>query len=104
MIDAKRDVTYFLAKTEPSTYSIDQLGRGAKTIWDGVRKSSGSPGDQRDAPWRSGVHLSQRWSVCHRWAGESLEAPEPDPKDPKSMVVKLGYVSHLSPPTGLAEM
>ena len=32
-----------------------------------------------------------------------LEAP-PDPKDPKSMIVEFGYISHLSPPTTLAEI
>ena len=33
-----------------------------------------------------------------------LELPHADPKDPKSMVVKLGYISHLSPPTVSAEV
>jgi len=28
---------YFLAKTDPETYSIDQLEREGKTTWDGVR-------------------------------------------------------------------
>lgn len=27
---------YFLAKTEPSSYSIDQLEKDGETIWDGV--------------------------------------------------------------------
>ncbi len=28
---------YFLAKTDPETYSIDQFEREKKTVWDGVR-------------------------------------------------------------------
>jgi predicted RNA-binding protein with PUA-like domain len=32
-----------------------------------------------------------------------LSAPRPDPKDPKSMVVDLGYLAHLTPVT-LAEI
>lgn len=28
---------YFLAKTDPTTYSIDDLERDGETIWDGVR-------------------------------------------------------------------
>jgi hypothetical protein len=28
---------YFLAKTDPETYSIDNLERDRKTVWDGVR-------------------------------------------------------------------
>ena len=27
---------YFLAKTDPETYSIDQLEKEKKTVWDGV--------------------------------------------------------------------
>ena len=29
-------MNYFLAKTEPSTYSIDDLERDQRTAWDGV--------------------------------------------------------------------
>lgn len=29
-------MTYYLAKTEPSTYSIDDLEKDRKTLWDGV--------------------------------------------------------------------
>ena len=28
---------YFLAKTDPETYSIDDLEKDRKTVWDGVR-------------------------------------------------------------------
>ena len=29
-------MTYFLAKTDPDTYSIDDLEREKQTVWDGV--------------------------------------------------------------------
>jgi predicted RNA-binding protein with PUA-like domain len=32
-------VAYFLAKTEPSSYSIDDLARDGETIWDGVHNA-----------------------------------------------------------------
>jgi predicted RNA-binding protein with PUA-like domain len=31
-------MNYFLAKTDPDTYSIDDLEREKKTAWDGVVK------------------------------------------------------------------
>jgi predicted RNA-binding protein with PUA-like domain len=31
------DLTYFLAKTDPETYSVEQLERDGQTQWDGVR-------------------------------------------------------------------
>lgn len=44
---------YFLAKTDPKTYSIDDLARDGETIWDGVHNyqainviKSWQPGDQ----------------------------------------------------------
>ena len=30
-------MTYFLAKTDPETYSVEQLERDGQTVWDGVR-------------------------------------------------------------------
>jgi hypothetical protein len=32
-------MNYFLAKTDPETYSIDNLARDRKTVWDGVRNA-----------------------------------------------------------------
>ena len=31
-----KTMSYFLAKTDPETYSIDDLERDHKTLWDGV--------------------------------------------------------------------
>ena len=30
-------MNYFLAKTDPETYSIDQFEKDKKTVWDGVK-------------------------------------------------------------------
>jgi predicted RNA-binding protein with PUA-like domain len=32
-------MNYFLAKTDPDTYSIDQLEKDRKTVWDGVHNN-----------------------------------------------------------------
>jgi predicted RNA-binding protein with PUA-like domain len=44
---------YFLAKSEPSTYSIADLARDKQTIWDGVY-----------AP--AAIHVIQQWKVGDR--------------------------------------
>ena len=32
-------MAYFLAKTDPKTYSLDQLEHDRTTVWDGVRNA-----------------------------------------------------------------
>jgi predicted RNA-binding protein with PUA-like domain len=97
-------MTYFLAKTEPSTYSIDSLRQEKKTTWDGVKNSQAvraigqmRPGD------RVFIYHSGGESAIVGLA-EVASMPVPDPNEPKLMTVELKYVSHLTPPTGLSEV
>ncbi|GER91475.1 hypothetical protein KDW_56370 [Dictyobacter vulcani] len=32
-------MAYFLAKTDPETYSIEQFAQDKETVWDGVRSA-----------------------------------------------------------------
>src|SRR4051794_38491618 len=100
----RKDITYFLAKTEPSTYSIDQLQKDKKTTWDGVRNPQAvnaiaemKPGD------RVFIYHSGGQSAIVGVA-EVVNLPQIDPKDAKSKVIDIAYVRHLTPPTGLAEV
>jgi predicted RNA-binding protein with PUA-like domain len=95
---------YFLAKTEPHTYSIDQLQSDIRTIWDGVTNPQAlktirnmRPGD-RVFIYHSGAQPGV--------AGLATVAsePRPDPASPKSVVVDLEYLRHLQPPTPLADI
>jgi predicted RNA-binding protein with PUA-like domain len=95
---------YFLAKTEPDNYSIDNLRRDLSTIWDGIKNPqalravrSMRPGD------RVFIYHSGKAPAVTGLA-EVAEEPRTDSKDPKSVVVKLRYVSHLTPPVPLVEL
>jgi len=95
---------YYLAKTEPSTYSIGDLEREKQTIWDGVTNPqavrailSMRPGD------RMFLYHSGGESAIVGLA-KVLSAGRPDPKNPKSAVVDLAFLSRLDPPTSLAEV
>ena len=97
-------MTYFLAKTEPSSYSIDQLERDMRTTWDGVKNPQAvrairemKPGD-RVFIYHTGGHSAVVGIA------EVLSSARPDPNEPKSMVIDLGYVSRLTPPTALADI
>jgi predicted RNA-binding protein with PUA-like domain len=104
--DARRGplMNYFLAKTEPSTYSIDDLERERRTAWDGVTNAQAvrvirtmRPGDRVFIYHSGGVS-----SVVGMGIVDS--PPRDDPKNPKSAVVDLTFGGRLAPPVSLKEI
>jgi predicted RNA-binding protein with PUA-like domain len=97
-------VNYFLAKTDPETYSIDQLEQDKKTVWDGVTNPQAvraikemRPGD-RVFLYHSGGVSGVVGMATVRSAGRE------DPKNPKSAVADFEFSGRLDPPTTLAEI
>src|SRR4051794_9886908 len=97
-------MSYFLAKSEPATYSIDDLERDKRTTWDGVTNAqavrairSMRPGD------RVFIYHSGGVSAIVGLATVRSE-PRDDPKNPKSAVVDLEFAAHIDPPVTLAEV
>ena len=102
-------MTYYLAKTDPDTYSIDDLEREKQTIWDGVtnpqavRTIRGMQTGDRVFLYHSG---SKSGAGVTGIVGLAMvrSAGRPDPKNPKSAVVDMAFLSRLDPPTSLAEV
>ena len=97
-------MNYFLAKTDPETYSIDDLERDGRTAWDGVTNPQAvrairemRPGD------RVFVYHSGGVSGIVGLATVRSE-PRDDPKNAKSAVVDLEFAGRLNPPVTLAEI
>jgi predicted RNA-binding protein with PUA-like domain len=97
-------MNYFLAKTDPETYAIDDLEREKRTVWDGVTNPQAvrairemRPGD------RVFVYHSGGISGVVGLATVRSE-PRDDPKNPKSAVVELEYSGRIDPPVSLAEI
>ena len=95
---------WFLAKTDPETYSIDDLEREHKTVWDGVTNPqavrairSMQPGDHVFVYHSGGVSGIVGLATVR-------SAPRDDPKNPKSAVVDFQFSGRLDPPTSLAEI
>jgi len=97
---------YWIVKTEPSTYSFDQLERDKRAVWDGVRNNLAlkhlrqmKPGDRvlvyHSGDEKAGVGMA-----------EVVSEPYPDPKqkDAKLTVVDLKAVGRLPRPVPLAEI
>ena len=95
---------YYLAKSEPSVYSIDDLERDRKTVWDGVTNPQAvkvirgmKPGDR--------VFLYQSGGVTAVVGmANVLSEGRDDARNPKSAVVDLGFGGRLDPPTSRAEV
>ena len=97
-------MNYFLAKTDPESYSIDDLERDKKTAWDGVRNPQAvrairemRPGD------RVFVYHSQGEAAIVGMARVASE-PRPDPKDAKLTVADFEFVMRLEHPVTLREI
>ena len=95
---------YFLAKSEPSTYSIDDLERDHKTAWDGVTNAQAVKNIREMRPGdRVFIYHSGGVSAIVGLATVRSE-PRNDPKSPRSAVVDLEYLGRLDPPATLAEI
>jgi len=95
---------YYLAKSEPSVYSIDDLERDGTTVWDGVTNPQAvrairamRPGD------RVFIYHSGGVSAVVGIAKVKSEGRD-DPKNPKSAVVDLEFDRKLEKPVTLAEI
>jgi predicted RNA-binding protein with PUA-like domain len=85
---------YWLMKSEPGTYSIDDLKRDKKTFWDGVRNY------QARNFMRDSMKVGDLVLFYHSNAepsgvagvAEVVKSGYPDPKDPVWSGVDIGFV------------
>ena len=95
---------YFLAKTDPETYSIDDLEREGKTVWDGVTNPQAVKAIREMRPGdRVFIYHSGGISGVVGLAAVRSE-PRGDPKNPKSAVVEMEFAGRIEPPMTLAEI
>jgi predicted RNA-binding protein with PUA-like domain len=97
-------VSYFLAKTEPLVYSIDQFRSDLETTWDGVRNPQALQAIRAMRPGDRVFIYHSGGASAVVGVADVVAEPVPDPSDSKSSVVRLRYAAHLSPPTTLAEI
>src|SRR5260370_7763769 len=97
---------YWIVKTEPSTYSYDDLARQRTATWDGVKNNLAlkhlrlmQPGDRVLV-----YHTGDEKAVVGVAEVVSESYPDPNQRDPKLAVVDLkraGRPPHASSPTQL---
>jgi predicted RNA-binding protein with PUA-like domain len=97
-------MAYWLLKTEPSTYSFDDLTRDHETRWDGISNPVA-------LKYLRAAAVGDRALVYHTGGekaavgeAEVVKAAYADPKDPKLAVVDLKAGKPLATPVTLAQL
>jgi predicted RNA-binding protein with PUA-like domain len=95
---------YWILKTEPSSYSFDQLEREKTAVWDGVKNNLAlkyirqmTPGDRVLI-----YHTGDEKAVVGMAEVVSVPYPDPKEKDPKLVVVDLKASGRLPQSVTLA--
>jgi predicted RNA-binding protein with PUA-like domain len=95
---------YFLAKTDPETYSIDQLEQERSTVWDGVRNPQAVRAIQQMKPGDLVFVYHSMGASAVVGLAKVISEPSADPKNPRSSVVRMEFLERLNPPTTLVEI
>jgi len=97
-------MNYFLAKTDPETYSIENLAADRKTVWDGVRNPQALRAMRDMRPGDRVLIYHSMGDARIVGMAKVTSPPRPDPKDEKLTVVDFEFLSLLEPPTTLREI
>jgi len=97
---------FWILKTEPSTYSHDDLVRERRTVWDGVKNPVAL---KHIAQMRPGdavliYHTGGEKAVVGHARVASVPYPDPKKKDPKLLVIELEAGPRLARPVTLAQI
>ncbi|HVW85014.1 MAG TPA: EVE domain-containing protein [Bryobacteraceae bacterium] len=98
------DIRYFLAKTDPETYSIEQLEEEVQTVWDGVRNPQALRAI-RDMKAGDRVFIYHSMGEAAVMGVADIVADgRADPKDPKLAVADFRFRCRIDPPVTLREI
>ena len=97
-------MNYFLAKTDPETYSIDDLERDHKTVWNGVRNAQAVRAIKNMKPGDKVFVYHSMGNACIVGLMKVTSEPRPDAKEPKSWVVDVEFVRKFDLPVTLREI
>ena len=97
-------MNWFLAKTEPGTYSLDDLEREKRTVWDGVKNPQAVRAIREMRPGDNVFIYHSGGQSEIVGIARVVSEPRDDPKDKKSAVVELEFARKLDKPVTLGEV
>jgi len=97
-------MNYFLAKTDPETYSIEDFERDKETTWDGINSAQALQAIKAMMPGDKVFIYHSMSKAMILGIAEVTSVARPDPKSLKSWVVDLRFLGRLKEPVGLREI
>lgn len=97
-------MAYFLAKTDPATYSLADLEREGQTTWDGVRNAQAVRAIQSMQPGDEILIYHSGGESALVGLARVTSQPRPDERESKSQVVDVAFVRRLARPVTLREI
>jgi predicted RNA-binding protein with PUA-like domain len=97
-------MAFFLAKTDPGTYSIDQFEKEQETVWDGVTNPQAVKVIRSMRPGDLVFIYHSMGQPAVVGLAQVLSPGRDDPRNPKSAVVDMRFLRRLEPPATLAEI
>ena len=93
-----------LAKTDPDTYSIEDLKRDGTTEWDGVRNAAAVGHIKTMKPGDTVIIYHSQNDKAVVGLAKVVSEPRPDKNDDRSWVADFQYVQHAKKPVTLKEI
>jgi predicted RNA-binding protein with PUA-like domain len=103
-LEKEKLMAYFLAKTDPKTYSIDDLERDKTTVWDGVRSAAALLAIRAMHPGDEVLIYHSQGEAAIVGLARVVSEPRSDPNDPKSWVVDIEFMRRFTRPITLHEI
>jgi predicted RNA-binding protein with PUA-like domain len=97
-------MAYFLAKTDPEDYTVDQFEKDKTTAWTGVRNPQAVRAIRAMRPGDFVFVYHSGGESAVRAVARVVSDPRDDPDDPKSAVVDLEFAARLENPVTLKEI
>jgi len=97
-------MAYFLAKTDPDTYSISDLEKDNVTVWDGVRSPQAIRVIKDMRPGDEVLIYHSQGEAAIVGLARVVSEPRSDSYDDKSWVVDVEFVRRFVEPVALKEI
>lgn len=97
-------MAYFLAKTDPDDYPVDQFEKDKKTVWNGVKNPQAVRAIRAMRPGDVVFIYHSGGESAVQAVAKVVSPPRDDPDEPKSAVVDLEFLARLERPVSLQQI